>query len=133
MAASRGVSNANLAGQDPPKEQEDGEKEAEVPHKDLEGLLNMNFNMHDKLSLINIKDNLKMMAKTEGGQGLDEGHVDFAQVAELIHLLNNMNKGHVFKKELLTDRTQSYQPNLATDCYMNLLIQRVKQIEKEYK
>lgn len=82
----------------------------------------MTFNMHDKMSLINIKENLKMMAKTEGGQGLDEGLVDFAQVAELIHHLNNMNKGHVFKKECLTERTPNYQPNLATDCYMNLLI-----------
>ena len=82
----------------------------------------MSFNMHDKMSLINIKESLKMMARTEGGQGLDEGLVDFAQVAEFIHHLNNMNRGHVFKKECLTERTPSFQPNLATDCYMNLLI-----------
>lgn len=65
----------------------------------------MNFNMHDKMSLINVKDRLKMMAKSEGGIGLDEGLVDFSQVAELIHVLISQNKGQVYNKDPLAERT----------------------------
>lgn len=73
-----------------------------------------------------------MMAKCDGGIGLDEGLIDFDHVAELIHFLINQNQGIVFKKEPLADRSQVYQPNLSTDCYMNFLIQKVKQVEKEH-
>jgi hypothetical protein len=41
----------------------------------------MNFNLKTSNSLNKIKDTLRMMAKTEGGIGLDEGIINFDHIA----------------------------------------------------
>ena len=51
----------------------------------IQGLFNMNFNFNESMSLNQIKDTLRIMAKMEGGIGLDEGVVNFDLVASLIH------------------------------------------------
>jgi len=55
----------------------------------IEALLNMNVSLSDQLSLNQIRDILRVMAKSEGGIGLDEGMIDFDHVAELLHFLLN--------------------------------------------
>ena len=55
----------------------------------MEGLLNMNIALDDNLSLNQIREVLRVMAKSEGGIGLDEGMIDFDHVAELMHFLLN--------------------------------------------
>ena len=55
----------------------------------------MNMALDDKLSLNQIREVLRVMAKSEGGIGLDEGMIDFDHVAELMHFLLNQNSGAV--------------------------------------
>ena len=48
---------------------------------DKEGLINMDLTMNEQASIGQVRDNLKKMAKTEGGKGLDQGIVDFDNLA----------------------------------------------------
>ena len=90
-----------------------------------EGLLNMQVSLHERMSLPKVRDTLKMMAKSEGGIGLEAGPVDFDHLAQLVHFLVNSTSGTVSTKENLGERLASYQPNLVTDSHMNQLLQRV--------
>lgn len=89
------------------------------------------------------------MAKSEGGLGLDEGVINFEQIAELINFSMNQNNGVVLKRApaslgAINQSPQStntnssgaqdrqpimptdYQSNLYTDLHMNHLIQVLK-------
>lgn len=90
-----------------------------------EGLLNMQVSLHERMSLPKVRDTLKMMAKSEGGIGLEAGPIDFDHLAQLVHFLVNSTSGTVNTKEILGERIASYQPNLVTDSHMNQLLQRV--------
>ena len=45
----------------------------------------MSLSLFESMSLDQIREHLRMMAKSEGGIGLDEGIINFDHIAELIH------------------------------------------------
>ena len=61
--------------------------------KVCEGLFNMNMSLPEKISLDKIRDQLRFMAKSEGGIGLDEGMINFDHISELIYFQLNQNNG----------------------------------------
>ena len=91
----------------------------------------MTFNMDATISLNKIKDTLRMMAKSEGGIGFDEGLVNFDHIAQLIHFQLNENNGVVMKSE--GDENHVKQNNLATDKYMLALIKKLRHDEMKGK
>ena len=52
-----------------------------------EGLLNITCSLPEQSSLISLRENLRTIAKMEGGAGLDEGLVDLDHVATSIHFM----------------------------------------------
>ena len=59
-----------------------------------EALLNLSFTMapNQKTSMSQLHEELKLMAKNEGGDGLHEGIVNWDQIAKNMHFLINENK-----------------------------------------
>jgi hypothetical protein len=47
----------------------------------------MSINLQEKLSLNKVRESLRMMSKSEGGIGLEQGIVDLDHIASLIHFL----------------------------------------------
>ena len=83
----------------------------------------MSISLFESMSLDQIRDHLRMMAKSEGGIGLDEGIINFDHIAELIHYQLNQNNGVIIGNG----------SNLISDHHMNTLIQILKQKEMEEK
>ena len=93
----------------------------------------MNFNLGSSMSLNKIKDSLRMMAKSEGGIGLDEGLINIDLIAQLIHFQLNENNGVVLRSSSSEASVVQRQNNLVTDQYMNYLIKQVRQTEIDEK
>ena len=57
------------------------------------GLEIEDMTLPEKISLDKIREQLRIMAKSEGGIGLDEGMINFDHIAELIYFQLNQNNG----------------------------------------
>lgn len=72
-----------------------------------------------------------MMAKSEGGLGMDEGMVNLDRLAQLIHFILNENKSVPSKAH--SDVLNGMSAGLLTDEFMNWLVKRMRQKQDEIK
>jgi hypothetical protein len=84
----------------------------------------MNMTLPEKISLDTIRDQLRFMAKSEGGIGLDEGMINFDHISELIYFQLNQNNGVIRSQG--GSQTGNHQTNLVVDHHMNHMIHLLK-------